>query len=143
MPDIYLVVGHSGQIMPSTETDAKYFQKKKYGTVLKVKISEPRNGGFHRLYFALLTVAFQNQEKYDVFEDFRVECQLRSGHYREHVTLKGNVVYVPESISYNKLDNEEFSKLYNKALSVIIKHFLTGTTEIELSEEVSNYLRFM
>lgn len=143
MPDIQIIIGHSGQIFPSTENDAEYFRKKKYGSVLSAKFKEPRNGKFHRLYFALLNVAFGNQDKYDNFEDFRVECQLRAGHYKEHITLKGKTVYVPMSIAYDKLDNEEFKELYQKALNVILKHFLNGTTEQELQHEINQYLGFM
>lgn len=143
MTDIYLVKTESGEIIPSSYDDHEYFRKKKPGAVLKAKITEPRNGQFHRLYFALLDVAFNNQEKYDCFEDFRVECQLRAGHYKQHVTLKGKTVYVPMSIAYDKLDNDAFEKLYEQVLQVILKYFLHGTTEQEIHNEIQKYLGFM
>ena len=143
MPNVYLIIAESGELFPSTTTDFEYFRKKKPGTVLKAKISEPRNGKYHRLYFGLLTVALRNQEKYEVFDDFRIECQIKAGHYKEHITLEGEIIYRPLSIAYENLDNDEFIDLYEQVLRVILKFFLKGTDERALHEEIQKYLGFM
>jgi len=127
---------------PSLDADAEIIAKWRTGDVIECTVKRPRNGKFHRKYFALLQVAFQNQERYSQFEDFRLEVQLRAGHYEEHITLKGVMVPVVKSVSFAQCDEDSFSKLYNEALSVILLFFMQGSTEGEINSAVDQVLSF-
>lgn len=141
MTTIHLIKSPSA-LHPSLDADAEIMAKWKTGDIIEATVKRPRNGKFHRKYFALLGVGFNNQDKYETFEDFRMEVQLRAGHYHEHVTLKGTLVPVVDSVSFAKCDEDEFSKLYNGALSVILRWFMQGSTEGEINSAVDQILSF-
>ena len=70
---------------------------------------------------ALVRLVFENQERYNSIEDLLVEFKLKVGHYKEHITTDGKIVYVPKSISFSQMDEYEFNEFYNKALNVLGK----------------------
>jgi len=142
MANIDLVKVAQDCLKPSLPHDLEILAKWKLNDILRAEITKPRNSKFHRKFFALLNIAFENQDKYDNFSDFRVEISLKCGSYREHITTKGVIIYVPKSIAFSNMDELEFSELYDKALDVIIKHFCQGSTEEELNNRVLEILTF-
>lgn len=132
----------NNNLVPSLPIDEEKLSKWKYGEILEVEVKKPRNIKSHRKFFALLNVAFENQDKYTTFHDFRVEVELKCGNYREHVTTKGHLIYVPKSISFASMDETEFSMLYDKAIEVIIRDFCQGSTEKEIQQKVSEIMSF-
>lgn len=127
-------------LVPSLDQDAEIVGRWKTGDVIEASVKRPRNGKFHRKYFALLNVGFENQDKYESFEDFRMEVQLRAGHYREHITMKGTLVPVVKSVSFAKCDEDEFADMYSQALRVIVRWFMGGSTEAEVNRAVEDKL---
>ena len=111
----------------------------KIGQVYKVKYTKPRNYKFHKKYFALLTTAYDNQEKYDAFEHFRDAVTMQAGYYETHASLgTGKLIFKPKSISFTKMDESEFSKLYNKTIDIILKYVMPGSTR-EAIEKIVNF----
>jgi len=142
MAEIDLVKIHNNYLAPSLPEDVEKLSKWSFGEILRAKVNKPRNARFHRKFFALLNVCFENQDKYDVFEDLRMEIQLKCGFYKEHVTTKGQIIYTPKSIAFANMDEIEFSTLYDKAIDIIIKHFCKGSTPEELNQRVMEILEF-
>ena len=142
MTTISLVKGPAG-MYPSLDADAAIIARWKTGDVIECEVSRPRNGKFHRKYFALLQVAFDNQETYEKPEDFRREVQLRAGHYEEHLTMKGTLVPVVKSISFAKCSEDDFAKMYDRALDVILRWFMRGSSEHEINDAVDQIVGFM
>lgn len=138
--EIYLKK-HRGSLVPSLPEDEDKLTKWKFGEVLKVTITKPRNSQFHRKFFALINVAFYNQEKYTNIEDFLTEIKLKIGHYQEHITTKGVVVYMPKSISFANVDEMTFQIIYDKTVRVIINDFMP-TTPAELEKMTNELLGF-
>jgi len=143
MADIDLIKLTNKCLAPSLPADEEKISKWRVGDILRAKVNKPRNGKFHRKFFALLNVAFENQDKYEIFEDFRIEVALKCGNYREHVTTKGNLIYIPKSIAYSRMDEIKFNLLYYKAIDVILKDFCQGSTAEEINNRVMEVLNFM
>ena len=141
MPEFLATKSLSGHIVPD-EDGQTCLKKIKQGKLFKVTITQSRNLKFHRKFFKLLHVAFENQEKYDDFEAFRYEVTLRSGYWREHIHVTGSISYIPKSISFSSMDELQFSELYQKAITVIIKHFMPETTPEALERAVDEVLGF-
>jgi len=142
MAEIDLIKIQNNYLAPSLPTDEEKLSKWKVGEILRAKVIKPRNAKFHRKFFALLNIAFENQDKYTNFEDFRIEVELKSGNYREHVTTKGKIIYIPKSISFASMDEIEFSQLYDKAIDVIINNFCQGSTYEEMDNKVLEIINF-
>lgn len=92
-----------------------------YGTgeVLRVKIHKDRNPRHHRLFFGLLNLVFQNQQRYLSQEALRFAITIQAG-YVDEIRLSGDrVALKPKSISWGKMDQHEFSLFYQAALKAI------------------------
>mgnify|MGYP003605637100 CR=1 FL=1 len=102
-----------------------------YEKARKIKVNEPyefdfknvRNPKFHRKFFALLNMVFQNQEMYKNIEHLRRQLTIESGYYDLSVTIHGEEIKEPKSISFSNMDNTEFSDFYNAVLATIVTYF--------------------
>lgn len=116
---------------------------------VKVEISRPRNVKFHRKFFSLLKVAFDQWDKpiayhkgievAPSFDEFRKNITILCGWYVMDVDIKGTMRARAKSISFGKMDEIEFEHLYNKAVDVIIMHVLPRWTKQELDLFVSKF----
>jgi hypothetical protein len=131
-----------GRLVPDDEAAEDALRKIKVGEVLRIKFSRPRNYQFHKKFFALLDVAFQNQDHYQEPEAFRAEVIIRAGFFDTHNHMDGSVSLISKSISFAKMDETEFAWLYEKAIGVILETFLIGTDQATLEEEVGRILQF-
>lgn len=132
-----------GALVPDDDATVDQLQKRKAGTVYLVEFSVPRNIKFHRKFQALVNLVFDNQDKYSNREDLLTELKLQVGHYEEHITLGGRVIYQPKSISFASMDEDEFSTFYSKVIDVVLRHFLTGMDKDELDDMVCSVLGFV
>lgn len=132
-----------GALIPDDDATVDQLQKLKVGEVVRVEYKRPRNVKFHRKFMALVNLVFDNQEKYNNREALLTELKLQVGHYEEHITLGGKVVYQPKSISFASMDEDEFTQFYSKVVDVVLRYFLTGMDEDELNSMVDSVLGFV
>jgi hypothetical protein len=81
---------------------------------------------------------FDNQDKYDTKKHLITEIKLRAGHYEDHLTLRGVIIYVPKSLSFDECDQVEFDEFYDKAVNVCLKYFVSMDKQ-ELIDRVSRF----
>mgnify|MGYP006405787499 FL=1 len=98
-----------------------------------VTVRRPRNYEFHKKYFALLKLGYENQERYNNKDHYRYLMQMKAGFYDAVETDKGTM-YLPISISFGGMEENKFQQLYEKVLIEISKDLGLGTDE--LSKEV-------
>ena len=103
-----------------------------------VEIKKARNPKFHIYAMRLFRLVLNNQEKYQNMEDLLVEIKLQTGHYEEHITLGGKVIYNPKSISFAKMEEIEFKAFMSKSIDAILKFFGTGMDR-EVLEEIVRF----
>ena len=60
MKEIYLVKSFDGKFTPAQDSDYEMAKNIKAGDTYKFKFSKPRNIKFHRKFFALINLVFQN-----------------------------------------------------------------------------------
>jgi len=113
-----------GKLIPSSEKSIKIFNKVKIGEEILIDYKAKRNLQFHKKGFALLNLVFQNQDIYTNLEDLRVEFRLKAGYYTEHITTKGKLIYIPKSMSFAEMDENEFEELYSKFIDIALQHFV-------------------
>lgn len=110
-----------------------------YETAKKIKVNEPyeyefknsRNPKHHRKYFCLLNLVVNNTEKFKDVNHLRMILAIECGHYEELINpLSGEVTIVPKSISFSKMDNDEFSELYSKSIDYCCKILSVDKSEI-------------
>ena len=109
------------------------------GETVTVEIRKTRNPQHHRMFWALMTLVWDNldHERYPTVENFVAAVKIGTGH-RETVFLpNGKEIYIPKSISFSKMDQMEFGAFYDRVCDLIAEHWLPGVTSAELKAEVS------
>ena len=130
-------------LYPADDDQWTKLSKLKEMDIVEVDVKKPRNIQFHRKYFALLNVVFEQQDKYINREHFRHEIQIRAGHFESFITEKGETVYIPKSISFASMDEHSFSKLYDNVVSICLVNFLpAGYSADDINFMVESRLRF-
>ncbi|MBL4866386.1 MAG: DUF1367 family protein [Pseudomonadales bacterium] len=139
MAEIHMKKGEDGAFRPDDQQSLERAAKLKVGAVYKHEVKKPRNYKFHKKYFGLLNLAFDNQEKYEDFKSFRNAVTMQAGWYNTHVSLNDVLIFSPKSISFANMDEIEFDELYNKTVNIILRYVL-GCEQEELAEMVLNYV---
>lgn len=127
---------------PATEPDRGLLSTLKTGEVWRTRLARMRNGAFHRRFFALMQMVLENSDRHANLEELLTDVKLAVGHYAEHVTGDGELVYVPKSISFAHMDDTEFSRFYSRAIDAVLKHFMPDTDPDALEQAVLRVLDF-
>jgi len=105
------------------DSDYDKLKRIKPNEFVECEIKKKRNIMFHRKFFALLNLLYQNQERYNNIDHLRNDLTIEAGYYTIRENLKGEQVYEANSISFAKMNEETFSEYYGKCLDVIVKYF--------------------
>jgi hypothetical protein len=137
MARLYLTKTLSG-FVPADEPSQDVWRKFKLGDAYRADVVKPRSYQHHKMAFALLNLTFMNQDRYQNFELFRKAVAIAAGHTEELVTVDGEIVNLPKSLSYDALDEIEFTKVFASMMTVCA-HLLHEMGMEELEAEVSKY----
>lgn len=139
-------------LVPADDVASEWFGKVKMGQPVTASVRLPRNGKFHRKFFAMLNVAYSNHDWPEIetnygkvrvsAEMFRKYVTVKAGHYEADLTPGGEVRLVPKSISFSKMDQAEFDALYSDVLDVILMEFLSNWTHGDMERAVETMLGF-
>ena len=104
----------------------------------KIPLNEPfvitytkkRKIKFHRKFFALVNMVYQNQERYNSIDHLRKDLTIASGFYEIRYGLHGEEITEAKSISFANMTEEEFSELYSAFIDTVVKYFEFSETDI-------------
>ena len=115
-----------------------------------------RNPKFHRKYFALLNIGYDNWNPPSIevdnerviplknFDRFRHDVAILAGYYHSTIRLDGTIRIEAKSISFASMGDDEFADLYSKTIDVFIKHIYgSKQTKEDIDHMVEEYLRFV
>lgn len=103
------------------------------GELFFLELVFPRNGKFHRKFFALLNLGFDSWEPDRVrksykgrtvaknFEQFREDVTILAGYYEQTFNLRGRMKLKAKSISFANMDDLEFERLYSDVVDVLLR----------------------
>lgn len=128
----------------ATEKDDKAWQRvwrriKNFdpGEITFLQFIIPRNGKFHRKFFALLQVGYDSWEptrKHKSykgmaveknFEQFREDITILAGFYVQTFNLKGELRTRAKSIKFARMEEPEFEELYQAVVTVLLREVCT------------------
>ncbi len=98
-------------------SDYEKAKKIKAGEEYQYEYKKPRNYQFHKKFFALFELVYQNQDEYENKEHLRSYLTMKSG-YVDEVRTKDGVMYLPKSISFSAMEEDVFSELFDRFLDV-------------------------
>ena len=130
--------------IPADQEDQVKAHKVSQGEIVEARSVDQRNVQHHRKFFALINIAWDNlpesmDKHFPTPEHLRKELIKRAGFYEEYTDLKGNKQYLPQSIAFNKMSQEEFEELYSRVLDVIIKYIIPGSDRELIENMIANF----
>lgn len=130
------------------------FDRLRMGEAMHGDFRKMRNPKFHRKFFALLNLAFDYWEPGEInskygkpeknFDRFRKDAIILAGFYHIVARLDGSTRVEADSISFAKMDDDEFSKVYNGVLDVFLKRIpqIAKMGEDEVNRIVDQLIAF-
>jgi hypothetical protein len=127
-----------GGLKPCYPKDYEIYSKIQINEEFEIDYKKKRNIKFHKKFFALLKLFYENQDVYNNIEDLRLDLIKESGRFEEVTNIfTGEVFKKANSISFGSMDEITFSELYEDCKSIICKHLGIGKESIE--EEIHQY----
>lgn len=139
MAEVWASRGEAGVLIPYGDDSINYVAGLKFGEVVKISVTKPRNGKHHRLGMLILRGVFNNQDRYSNFEKFLDEVKILTGHVETRITSGGFVYCLPKSIAFENMDELEFREWKNSALQAVIDHFIPGMSRGD-QERMMNHI---
>ena len=124
-------------LVPLYSSDLEEKRKLKIGETYQVEVKRPRNYQFHKKFFALLNIGWENTDVEMPFDTYRRWVTMRAGFYKVYHTPKGEL-YEPESIAFSNMDDDTFSEVYERVLSIILKD--TGADKPDVEMMLNDFL---
>jgi len=113
---------------------------------IRLETWKERNIQFHRKYFAFLNTIIYflpEDEKYDRFRNIdylREELMIMIGSVDIHITMDGEQILRPKSISFRSMDNEAFEKVYSLSVDAALKYFLHHLNKEDFERQILSFI---
>jgi hypothetical protein len=123
--------------IPATDPDKDKAKKIGQGEIVTVEYNKNRNYLFHKKFFALIQIGFENQELYESFEHYRTHVLCEIGYCYMIFHDNGTTSKQAKSISFEALpDNNDFERLvYNPAVRYVAAKLSMSNEELAYEVE--------
>ena len=143
--DIFCKVTPYG-LVPLYDSDYDLKKRLRVGSVVKCKVSNPRNYEHHKKFFALVRLTFDNLPS-NLAEYFKVhneEDMLRRfkrdlGYFKTSLNELGEKEIEYQSISFSAMEQHEFERFYNQCIDLVLYKYLKGIDKEDLITEIANF----
>lgn len=153
--ELIVIKTPQGALIPADSQTAERLGKVKTGQGIRLKGTRMRNYQFHKKWWALVEFAFDHWEPAALddprwkgvtpeksLDRFRKDLTILAGHYEASYRLDGSVRIEAKSVSFARMDQEEFERLYSDTINAVLKHVLTNYDRDKLDAVVEQLLRF-
>jgi len=122
---------------PADEASAELCRSFKINETYRADIVRPRNGPWHRRYWKLVSVVYENCEQFASAELLHGYLKLRCGVSTPVASLAtGEVFMVPGSIAFHRMTQEQFEAFWTKVVEVVTTEIIPGLNAKDLSQEI-------
>lgn len=143
--DIFCKVTPYG-LVPLYDSDYDLKKRLRVGSVVKCKVSNPRNYEHHKKFFALVRLTFDNlpanlaeywkiQNEEDMLRRFKRDL----GYYTSTLNERGEKEIEYQSISFSSMEQYEFERFYNQCIDLVLYKYIKGLDKQDLITEIENF----
>ena len=108
-------------LIPLDDKSVEAIKKVKLGDDILAEYKPRRNVANHRRYFSLLNNVIHNQEYYKNVDNLLDVIKLKTGHFKTVVTHKGEQMYIPQSIAFHAMSEDEFQEFFSETIDVLLE----------------------
>ena len=122
-----------GTFNPITRYDAESIELYKQGQIFNVVAVSERSNPHHKLYWSILKAVVDTTAMWPTPQKLHNEIKFLTGYYSSVINGKsGQIFYVVDSISFESMDQQEFSTFFDAAMEVLANRL--GVDPMELLE---------
>lgn len=110
----------TGAAIPENPEARKIFNSFKIGHKFEILPWSDRNRGFHKKMFSLLGVVCENNTRWKNSRFLLGLIQIDIGNVDIGKDLNGNILQIPKSISFRKMSEPEFTKLFSDVIDYML-----------------------
>lgn len=143
--DIYCRVTPYG-LVPLYDSDHDLKQRLRVGSTVRCRVSLPRNYRFHKKFFALVRLTFDNLplplvERWNVRSEADMLRRFKRdlGYFSSTVNEAGEREIEYRSISFAAMDEQEFERFYDDCVNLVLYQYIPGINRQDLLEEVEQF----
>lgn len=124
-------------LAPAAPMDGEALEAFPTGKNLRVAITQPRSIKQHRLYFAMLNLVAENMATEVTSDALHEWVKLRCGVSVAIPLKSGAVDLVAGSIAFDKMDQDQFNRFFERAATLIVTHLIPGLGKPALIREAN------
>lgn len=143
--DIFCKVTPCG-LVPLHDSDLDLKKRLRVGSVVRCKVSNPRNYEHHKKFFALVRLTFDNlplplvekwniRNEYDMLRRFKRDL----GYFNNTINEYGEHEIEYLSISFAAMEQHEFEQFYNQCIDLVLFKYIKGIDKQDLITEIENF----
>lgn len=107
-----------GQLLPITTYDAEEVEAAREGQLYDLVPVSDRSDPHHKLYWATLGEVVKATGAWASSAHLHDDLKMLCGYYRTVVnTASGALYYIPDSIAYQKMNQQEFAAYFDQAMA--------------------------
>ena len=122
-------------LIPQAPIDGELLEGFPSGKPLRVAITQPRSVPQLRLYWSMLRLVADNMETEVTTEALHSWVKMRCGVAAAIPLKSGAVDYVPGSVAFDRMSQDEFARFFDRAVTLIVEHLLPGLGKASLVQE--------
>lgn len=143
--DIYCRVTPYG-LVPLYDSDHDLKLRLRVGSTVRCRVTLPRNYEFHKKFFALVRLTYDNLplplvERWNVHstDDMLRRFKRDLGYFTATVNDRGEREIEYKSISFAAMDEEEFERFYTDCVNLVLDKYIPGIDRDDLINEVEHF----
>lgn len=122
-------------VFPIDDKAVEMISKLKVGEEFLVDYKKKRNVKNHRRLFSMLQGVVHNSDHYKNVDNLLSMLKLKTGHFDIVVSHRGEQLYIPKSIDFASMCEEEFKEFFSACIDVIL--------EFTPEQDIDSILKFI
>lgn len=121
-------------LIPIDDASVEAVKSLRIGDEIHVDYKPRRNYKNHKRFFNMLQGVVRNSDHYKTVDNLLDIIKLKTGHFEIVVSHDGRQNYIPKSIAFHSMNEEEFKEFFSSAIDVVLEF----TTE----EDIESILQY-
>lgn len=127
-------------LQPCAKMDAEALEAFDAKRTVRVRITQPRNVGQHRLYWAALKLSWENMDDPPPLDKLHEAVKVRLG-YASTMTFKdGSSVIIPQSIAFDQMPQDQFKEFFAAFVHFVQTVLIPGIDKADFEREAEAML---
>ncbi len=125
------------ELIPHNQETLDWMSKRKAGEIISADIKQVRNYENLKRFFSFVNDTFDMQDHFTAKEAYRRWLTMKAGYFSTLVTPKGDTLFIADSVSFEKMNEEEFKKMFNTCIDVFLQELGKGISESDLMRAIN------